>query len=1434
MKKAGFILGLTVLFTLVSFSIEAKESESQKRKKKGGADPGTVANCSPATNASELNINNARALIQTGGDMWWDFNVPRYEVPKGSGRNALFSGALWMGGEDRAGQLKVAALRFRNEGNDFWPGPLSKTNAEISPETCNEYDRHFETTRDEVAEFVAWFDADDATKQILFPDYEVPQSIQNWPGNGRNFEPYNEDFYLAPYVSRSAPENPYDWRNGDYPAYDLKGEADCSRQIVNVFGDQNLWWIFNDKGNVHTETGSNSIGMEIRAQAFAFATNDEVNNMTFYNYELINRSTFTLTNTYFGQWVDGDLGGPNDDYVGCDVGRGLGYFYNGRAVDLDEGGALGYGDQPPAVGVDFFQGPFQDADLIANEIGIGPNEALNGVGYGDDKLDNERFGMRRFLYHHNSNPTEAITDPMVGTEYYNYLRGIWKDGNKMTFGGNGYNPTEPTALEADFMFPGDTDPLNWGTKGIDPGDNNWTEETAGNTPGDRRFIQSAGPFTLAPGAVNNITVGVAWARASSGGPFASVEALRKADDKTQQLFDSCFDLFTGPDAPNVSIQEMDQEIIIYLSNPNISNNVNESYARENRFLTPPPTMVDTNSDDSVDVELTPEEINRFFTYNFQGYQIYQLKDGSVSADELIGNEDRARLVAQVDIKDGVAQLVNYRFDDLLKANVPTEMVNGEDEGISHAFRITQDKFATGDNRLINHKQYYFMAIAYASNNYGNGFGNLQYLPEEYTDPNNEAGQQEPYIGSRKAASGAILVYSAIPHKTESEGGGTEVRSAFGDGVPVTRIEGRGTGGFSLQITSEDEDKMFENGANTGVWKIDNPTYEANAGPVGVKVIDPLSVQPGDYTLMLQDTLDHGDLTDATWLLINKNADDSVVSERSIEVINEQLILDLGISISFEQQIEPATLKNVVTPGLLSATITFEDEGQRWLTGVPDLDGFTFQNWIRCGTSNPLDDEGTTVDESLFEDYHYTVTIDSNSVDSFWDPEETFEQAISGTWAPFSLTSAITHGPVANRIHLNEGDATKLAHLPNVDIVITSDKSRWTRCPVLEMQDESTLSEGAAEKGFLREAPSVDKNGVPVPEGIATSSNNPDDANYISASGMGWFPGYAIDIETGERLNMAFGEDSWLQAENGRDMVWNPTENISEGFFGDIRFGGKHYVYVFRHDREPVFNIPDTTELMPAYDAGRFLHKNFSIGKTVVAEEIRKIYRAASWVGLPLLGENQPLLPEGNDVRISLRVNKPFRAYPIGKYLSPSDALVVGERYFVNEGPVVVGGETFEKGVVFNALAPTFTATNAGENLVAVVNDALPLYQFNLDNLAPLRNNLEVAEDALEGVNIVPNPYYAYSQYEATRLDNEVKIINLPDQCTITIYTVSGTLIRSFRKDDPTTTSVSWDLTNFANVPIASGMYIVHIDAPGVGEKVLKWMGIIRPIDLDSF
>jgi hypothetical protein len=123
------------------------------------------ANCSPATSKLTMEFNDVKALIEQGGSMFQNraASVSAYEVPKGSNRFAIFAGALWMGGTDVNGQLKLAALRFRS-GNDFWPGPLTVTpgtgtynpgspvgdnavrdfgEANIDPDQCLAYDKFY-------------------------------------------------------------------------------------------------------------------------------------------------------------------------------------------------------------------------------------------------------------------------------------------------------------------------------------------------------------------------------------------------------------------------------------------------------------------------------------------------------------------------------------------------------------------------------------------------------------------------------------------------------------------------------------------------------------------------------------------------------------------------------------------------------------------------------------------------------------------------------------------------------------------------------------------------------------------------------------------------------------------------------------------------------------------------------------------------------------------------------------------------------------------------------------------------------------------------------------------------------------------------------------------------------------------------------------------
>ena len=107
-----------------------------------------MAACSTPSGAAQLDINNVRTIIYTGGDMWWDLNSnPYYRIPKDGIANSLFSGSLWLGGLDAGGQLKVAAMTYRQSGVDFWPGPLDTVNTSTDQSICNQYDKIFQIDR---------------------------------------------------------------------------------------------------------------------------------------------------------------------------------------------------------------------------------------------------------------------------------------------------------------------------------------------------------------------------------------------------------------------------------------------------------------------------------------------------------------------------------------------------------------------------------------------------------------------------------------------------------------------------------------------------------------------------------------------------------------------------------------------------------------------------------------------------------------------------------------------------------------------------------------------------------------------------------------------------------------------------------------------------------------------------------------------------------------------------------------------------------------------------------------------------------------------------------------------------------------------------------------------------------------------------------------
>ena len=1335
MKRKIQLLSILVLSTLMTVEGYSREDvgKSMSHGLSGGTHP-LDNSCSPGSTKTDLDINNVRTKILTGGDMWWDFISAKYEIPKGGGAHSIFAGSLWIGGLDAGGQLKVAAQTYRQNGNDFWPGPLDTINVSVTADVCQKYDQHFQIYLKDVEQFKGWY-LNPADPQ--YAGYSIPSSIQNWPWEGDPSK--NQAHYLAPFYDNVG-DGVYNPASGDYPYFDLAGNQPCGWRL---YGDVALWWVFNDKGNIHTETNAQSIGLEVQAVAFAFSTNDEINDMTFYKYKIINRSSYAMNKTWFGQWIDMDLGLYSDDYVGCDVARGFGYTYNGATCDGT--GTIGqYGCQPPACGCDFFQGPIAD-----------PFDGVDNNRNGVVDEPGEQIIMSQFIYYNNDfNPVNG--NPTRGSTYYNYLKGYWGDGSHMTYGGNGVN----TGVPCSFMFPGNSDPSGWGTGRVPQP--LWDEASSHNTPGDRRFMQSAGSFTLQPGAINYITDGIVWARATSGGPQGSVALLRLVDDKAQALFDNCFKVLNGPTAPDLTIQELDRQVIIRLSNqPSpLSNNYLENYSE----LDPQIQAIDTFHHSGALQD----------SFKFEGYQIFQLANSTVSATDL-DNIDKARLIAQCDVKNGVTRIVNFVPNPDLGGAVPQEMVVGADKGINHTFSITSDAFSTSNSKvLVNQKTYYFMAVAYGYNQY---IPYKQDAPFQASSPFSPSlvGQKLPYKRGRQN----IKSYSAIPHIPTPLGGGTIMQAGYGTGPQITRIDGNGNGGNWLDLTDATTTAIVN--APTPVSRVDNPQYVGGAGPINVIVVDPLNVPSANYSLMFRGpvTTVTGFLTtNATWTLWNQTTNDSVKSDKTIGIINEQtmtnvksLIPNWGISISINQPVSNMgliTTTQTWTPGdqsfnVIGGTMTFTDNTKQWLTGIPASSGYTDFNWIRSGT--------TTAPTSTACD----AAFNSVKGTDYADPLGQYAKILGGTWAPYRMCAynqtiggnLCTHGQPAWDQY---STFNKLMNTPSVDIVITNDQSRWTRCPVVEMADEPTLSQGGAAKLDLRKAPSVDKNGS-----VNTS--------FDYASGMGWFPGYAINVETGERLNMAFSENSWLSAYNGHDMIWNPTSDMVDQLGNNV-WGGMQYIYVFNHNGKYVKTLgPGGNTNMPAYDAGAYMYTKLS---SLNASDKRNVYKDCAWVGLPMLTPGQTL--RSNDVKIRLRLAKPY-----AKFLN-----------------------------------------NAGDSAVAPIqNRCSPKYTFSTSPQSTITNNLQAAKNALNLINIVPNPYYAYSSYETSQLDNRVKITNLPGKCTINIYTISGTLIRQYKKDNDISYQ-DWDIKNTAGIPVASGLYIIHVDVPGVGEKILKWFGVLRPIDLDEF
>jgi len=409
-----------------------------------------------------------------------------------------------------------------------------------------------------------------------------------------------------------------DTTSSDYLNWPVEDGAPVDSNGKPLFlGDVTLWAVYNDADpSAHSNNAGETapLGVEIQQTTFAFDREDPLGNVIFLKFKIINKGPNTLDSTYISLWSDPDVGGAMDDLVGCDTSLSVGFAYN--ATNTDEL----YGSTPPCVGYDFFQGPIVPGDSTDTAW-------VSGV----PKPGYRNLPMVSFNKYING------TDPTSASETYNYMKGLNPDGTIQT------DPT--TGQPTNYMVSGD--PVA-GTGWLDA------------NPADRRFMLSAGPFTMAPGDTQEVVAAIVLGK--GGDRLTSISAMKYNDRFAQKAFDENFILPHPPKAPVVKATALDRKVVLTWG---------------------------------LDSEI------EHGTYTFEGYNVYQ---GASAAGPW-------KRIATYDVNNGVAIIFDDVFDPEAGVVINQPVQFGSDHGLVHFIEITQDKWRGGP--LHNGTPYYFKVGAYS-------------------------------------------------------------------------------------------------------------------------------------------------------------------------------------------------------------------------------------------------------------------------------------------------------------------------------------------------------------------------------------------------------------------------------------------------------------------------------------------------------------------------------------------------------------------------------------------------------------------------------------------------------------------------------------------------------------------------------------------------
>ena len=408
----------------------------------------------------KLNGNNISAWIWSRGVFDQDLtsnNKAGFEWPKGTGKTAIFTAGLNIAAMVN-GNIREAAVSYKGE---YTYGVMNN-----QVPSGNQYIETYKVSR-----------GDNAYNNIYY---------SNWG----QMVPFG-----APYVDVN--------HNNQFDALiDTPGVSGASQTIFICLTDGFTYMHTSGEG-----FGGGTLPLYADLRLTAWCYSDSIlKDVQFLKYVVINKSNSQWNNTYFSIFSDPDIGNSNDDYIGCDSVRKLGYGYNG---DNNDEGTTGieYGINPPAVGFRFLKTPINRSVIPYDTLKMTSYDAYYGPSSGAPWCQTDPNGEQ------------------VGA--YNLIKGFKKDMSPWM------DPTFTPPVQSMYIFYGDPE-TNVG----------WTEFKGSvfncggpigtiipvNPKGNRSFVMSSGKdnFTINPGESQTIVIAQLIARGSDY--LNSVTKLKQLSD----------------------------------------------------------------------------------------------------------------------------------------------------------------------------------------------------------------------------------------------------------------------------------------------------------------------------------------------------------------------------------------------------------------------------------------------------------------------------------------------------------------------------------------------------------------------------------------------------------------------------------------------------------------------------------------------------------------------------------------------------------------------------------------------------------------------------------------------------------------------------------------------------------------------------------------